>query len=376
MFKTVVIAVALLSLYSCKKKELMVSKTDEPDFYLKGAKNNADFLLIAGDNGYYMYTDFTRDDSNVTAYKGILSKGNCSTPSCYGALSLILRGTKQYNSDAIPDITQEIVLKEYRFGLRDPKPLRRMRLSAEPSYFSKAGTYTYEWSFGDGQNATGDAPEVLFAHSTKSVSVCLNITGGDCSSHLCFDALTDKCSAEINVIPQGNSIQLQGVYKGNSGAIKYVWIFEDGRRVAGKSLAWVPESGINQAKVCLEITDENDCVSRICRTVVVHKDSVECAPAFNYQTSILQPVFGMLQLQTAEIIYTDENGVTFSTALSPTPGVEVLKILEIHDYKKSETGNPVKRLRISFTAVLTSATGAQIQFTQMEGYIGIAFQGG
>jgi hypothetical protein len=375
MYRLLLLTATLITVSSCRKKELLTPVGDIPDFYLSGKINDSEFSFAAGKSDYYMYTDVYRDDSNVAVYAGTLSKEGCNQPSCIGALTLKIRGTKKLEESVKTGIEDEILQQAYRYGLRNPKPILSVSLSAEPSFFEKDGPKIYTWKFGDGQTAQGDNPTLLFPFNISSMNACLSIgtPTNDCISQLCFDALLNSCSAEIAVVNQGEALRLTASYSGKSSPLYYRWTFADGRKVAGKSVNYLPTPGNDKERVCLEITDEEGCISRTCREVVLNSTAVKCAAGFNYQTTVLQPVFGMLQLQTAEILYTDANGITYSTALNATPGEQTLEIVEILDYKQNDDGRSVKRLKVRFDALLSSNNGASITLNQVEGMVGVAY---
>jgi hypothetical protein len=360
-----------LLLSDCRKKELIIPSIDIPDFYLRGTKDGQTFELVAGDADYYMFTSFEKDDSSVFAYQGTFAKDNCQRPTCAGALTIILRGAAQAKGETALPIENELQTKKYFYNQRDPKPLKQVSFSAEPS-MAATGTTRYSWLFGDGQKAEGQNPDVLFSHTVNRAVVCLKLESSSCNTELCYEALLGICNAEITVEQAGNSYFLEAAYIGNSAPLSYSWIFEDNKRVTGRSIAYVPETGKQKERICLEIEDESGCMARICQEVIL-MPGVTCAAGYNYRTTLLQPVFGMLQLLTAEVIYTAQDGEVFSTALGIGSTDDFLEITGIEDYTSNENGYKVKRLDVRLNATLTSSQGAKIRFGNLEGKVGVAF---
>lgn len=359
---------------SCKKKDLPVNQTDTPEFYVTGNIDGKSITINAGDDNYYMYsaTDFV--DGGVTTYKGELKTEFC-TVSCPQSFVLVLRNEKE----SAEQIVGEPLLR------KGPMPYTNInagneylvQFNPEESYTSKAVQVDYEWDFGDGTKSKEKTPTHIFTGEKSSYNVTLHVsTSKGCESIInnrIYISSGSPATADFQITQDKNALYLQPELE-EIQAENYLWEFEGGNTASTRDVDYHinPKKGIE--KVCLTVTDKSGKKSQRCKNLILEERYAFCAANFTYQSESRSDPNGDLQLGTAHIQYTDENGVVFFSRPA-TIANDSFEILSVEDYEENNVdGLPTKKVtfRISNTT-LTSIEGKTIDVKNVTGSLAVAY---
>jgi len=353
---------------SCKKVEEPVSNTDSADFFVKGKKDGTSFSIAAGDNNYYMYTSSEKDDKEVYLHTGRLANANCQGV-CGEEFIFHFKGnTEKPKGDG--------VIKEgtIDFTIAEPKLLYGVSFNSNKTFTSRAMEVDYTWDFGNGSVSEEVHPYHLFEADKEFYNVSIHVeTSKKVESDLATKIYTNTgCKTSFDLVKNGTSSRLVAQHQGGRVA-QYLWEFEDGNTASVSELDYDFRSINGSERVCLTITDENGCVSQSCQNVIVNEAFAFVAANFDYEVEEILPKNGFEQFNTFSLEYIDEKGEAFFTDESFAN--QTIKIISIDKYPTlNNKGFPVKRVHFVLNAKLISALGNTVEFTGLEGYMGVAYQ--
>lgn len=363
-----ILVISLIFVFaSCKKVTEPNSRTDSAEFYVKGKKNGVPFSISAGDNDYYMFTSSEKDDKDIYFHRGRLANANCQGV-CGEEFIFHFKGnTEKPQGD---DVLKE---GEIDFTLAEPKLLYGVSFNSNNTFTSRAMKVDYTWDFGNGEASAEVHPYQLFEADKDFYNVSIHVkTSKKVESNLATKIYTNTgCKTSFDLVKNGNSSRLVAKHTGGRVA-QYLWEFEDGNTASVGELDYDFRSIKGSERVCLTITDENGCVSQSCQNVIVNEAFAFVAANFEYEIEEVIPKNGFDQLNTFSIEYIDAKGEAFFT--NDLFENQTIKIISIDKYPTlNSNGLPVKRVHFILNAELISALGNTVEFTELEGYMGIAY---
>ena len=353
---------------SCKKVEEPVSNTDSADFFIKGLKNGNAISIAAGDNDYYMFTAADKDSKEIYYHTGRLANANCSGI-CGEEFIFHFKGNN--NSPSGKQVVKE---GNVDFTLAEPKLLYGVSFNSNKTFTSRAVEVDYTWNFGNGNASNDINPYHLFEADQDFYNVAIQVkTSKKVESNLATKIYTNVgCKTSFELVKNGSSSRLIAKHTGGKVA-QYFWEFEDGNTASVGELDYDFRSIKGSERVCLTITDENGCVSQSCQNVIVNEAFAFVAANFDYEIEEILPKNGFDQLNTFSLEYIDEKGEAFFS--SETENNQTIKIISVEKYASlNEAGLPVKRVHFILSATLVSASGNKVEFTDLEGFVGIAYK--
>lgn len=137
---------------------------------------------------------------------------------------------------------------------------------------SSNSTLSYLWDFGDGTTSTQRFPQHTYMQY-DSITACLTITSGICSSTFCNTFIVDTtviqsgCNSFYAIVQNGQyNVDIVNLSTGNN--LSYLWDFGDG---ASSSAAfpshYYPSTG--SYILCLTVNDHMGCISTYCDSLNV-----------------------------------------------------------------------------------------------------------
>jgi PKD repeat protein len=148
----------------------------------------------------------------------------------------------------------------------------------------------YTWSFGDGNEGTGENVTHTFTTFPAHYSVCLTIHNGDgCENTVCHTINVQssggggqECEASFTYTVVDNSVQFTG--HSNQDNVDYGWSFGDGSTGTGQAPTHTYTVFPEHYNVCLYIwNNTTGCHDTICQTVYVqHGSGTTCSAEFTY----------------------------------------------------------------------------------------------
>ncbi len=90
---------------SCGKTELPTPIVGEPIFFFDGQLGGVAKKINAGDNDFYLFTEFSKDDDSVFSFTGRLAKLEQNCPdTCAEQLVISIRDFEQNISNVVSNI--------------------------------------------------------------------------------------------------------------------------------------------------------------------------------------------------------------------------------------------------------------------------------
>lgn len=378
MNKQLILFLAVLTvLFSCKKEEIPESHEGLIEFELRGQLSGQEFLMQAGIDGYFMYSDFYNpvNSNQLGYYSGKM---------------------KQYeNEDANESI--EIRIENIRPGaisdsnlvsILNRNSLTYKGVTAEETYYEVAfhaaienEVISYLWDFGDGNTSGSSDPIHIYSDiTTPKYNVCLTVTYLDnCSNTICSDVFMPNASCSANMSIQGvtdslpgPSFQFEALENGKS-PYTYLWeinniVYTTKNPYVSYSPAANPIDYVN-----LTVTDGNNCISKIAKYISVFGLPRTCMINFYYDAPVLKINAVPDMLPNVEVIYKNSMGTSYSSLNAKQDLTSLFNILMSESYKKNERGQKTKKVDIAFSCLLDDINGNTIKMENVRGRIALAY---
>jgi hypothetical protein len=354
-------------LYSCKKNEL--PKTEEeagtPVFYFKCNVNGVPMKIEAGINTYAMQASHFQDKNNLYVYESNLKQATCSS-NCGYAMSVQINDVilRELNAPQEVNSALSIGTHPYNDGVWQPVFYKGL-------FRAEKDDGDYLWTFSsDNTTAQGREVEKIF-QSKGSCSVKLDY---DNIGGLGAESLTKKFKIgsplQAYIISSFDASTLK--YKFTSSAegdgFKYQYLWDFG--TYGQSSSPNPEFSFstpifNDPTLTL-ISSKND----TCFTRYQMRDT--SAPNANY-TSTFTPFLNPKLAAAITVVFTDQNGVRYSSAELNQPVSSRFEIVSVEPYKNNEKNEPTKKVKIKFNCSFTSNNGP-VNLTEGEAVIAVSYK--
>ena len=379
--KAFVFYIFILTLFvvSCKPEELPPSETGNPVFYL----SNNDVNITAGEDDFYLFTDYSIDDQQVYSFAGRFAKTSDCETSCKEELLIEIRDAEQSSGSGVV-IENALTIGNYSYKSINPVASEDsiiLNLRAEPE---GNGPFIYEWTvtYQDTSMITElfDTEDVTLTFANdfnfSFLDVCLNVKNNvNCEMEYCnsiyLDPNSSKCQADFNI--ESNSPVLLEL-KANmiNGVPPFTYLWSTG---ANTDTFVVTHNGSLDQTFCVAITDSAGCIDTICKNIFISGGGttpIICASGYSYDKEIIPGNSDSLQLSTVLIQYTDSDGVVYRSDLGQQSNSSSFKINVVEDYEPNENGDKTKKIEISGNCLLFDEF-LMPNFFPFEGIIAVAY---
>jgi hypothetical protein len=234
---------------------------------------------------------------------------------------------------------------------------------------SNNSKYSYSWSINDIKYSEKESIAFNFKPQIKS-KICLTIvhpdksTASQCQS-LDYSSLDSFPGLKVNILPvQGSNKNWLVTSKVNGvGPFKYIWdnkstdpITEIDAKTASYQCLTVYDVRGNTASACIDLQPEGKVKSRADFDLLLPDPS---------------SLRDFVQFNTAEMIYIDESGQSWSTA-NPQRSNATFEIIQVVPYIENEIKQPTRKIKISFDADFYNANKSSIAI-KGSGTMGVAY---
>jgi len=363
--------------FACQSGDLPEPKTGDPVFFFSGTIGGGESRLInAGDDQFFMFTEFESDDQNVFSYIARLAK---LEPDCGSDCSEQLRILIRHNSPGIPtsdsvNIALSLGDYELKTNQNTGDTLTKNIVQYENKSTSSSPVVNHNWTL-PGSTFDGETPpidtmqQLDFNVELEIVSDTLEF----CTSSIVRTVTLDpssNCGVSFDVFsnPVSSSIQISAIPSG-TGPFDYSW--DNG--IVDSTFIFVDSVGQH----CVTVTDALSCSSTNCIEYVNDSpfNKVYCSAAFNYQLDLYQEIITVdpLRLSQVTIEYTDARGNTYSSKLGAQPEDSNFSIVSNTDFEDNENGFPTKMMIVNFKALLYDESGSTMPIESERSSLGIAY---
>lgn len=371
-YSTLVIFFAVLM--SCEKSD-PIEHASTPVFYASGTIDGEPFSWHAGEDNLYMHSNFLHDTHSVFSFRGALAPSNCETADCPNSLHFYLRDANFSTSNQ--EANAEEVLQPGNFAWRSLNDSAiagyRVKLSAEEFY--TGDQYTYAWTTSNGLTSTERYPEFIFpADWEGAVEICLAITNNSgCTDNLCYDVFpASTCDLDFDYYVINNVCFLFAEPRGGKAPYNFQWEFGQNHDPLSAQVKYELNSFTPSKKICLTTIDANGCIAEKCKNVIINSSAINCASNFLHSKEELYRNSDE-DFSEATIVWYNENGERFSSALSEQTDDAFFTIHEVEEYHQNVQGELTSKAKITFSCVLYNQDlTRQVHFEDVEATVAIA----
>lgn len=370
---------AVLALVGCRKDAPLPPSDVNPDFHATALVNGNEVSMTAGDEGYYMHTDYTMENGLVYMV-GDLNANEVGKPSWKFGFANSEEGENV-------DVYEVLSLGEKNLqAVTTYVPVDGF-IGIKPGIVLGADDAThpqYYWRFQFGGRVMEPSPTFPF-DSTNYSGVQPVVTIGIRPNNVDFIE-TSRCvdirhpeaiaSYHVEVLSNGTFLcYLDPMYQ--SDVTQVLWHVNNQYNSTGDTLLYKasPEDG---AEVDIQAAFRHNGGGRTCQTreIPVRDYFGNGSPAlplvdFGYEVNTLSRVDSM-QLNTVRVEYTDKFGEVFRTDLHHDPGT--ITIEEVTEYQNDLNGRPTVKLHIKGSFLLRSANGEALLVEDADFLIAVATQ--
>jgi len=333
--------IILCGMLGCKKESIIAEPDEVPVFYFEGNIKGDAVKYEAGNNQYFMNTEYYKD--SIFWLKGLFAPKDCNN--CNSSLSIELSDYKVRSTNNIDDIMTLVHTGDYLFYDENTAPQMRYTFKTD-ALISLLPNQKYNWSFGNGDTASGS--EVIKDMAINQfMPVTLNVenTSNGCISTIENLMNTSATSCDPNFTYSNiNANNFQFVYNGNQSV---VWLFDNGLIIDSLHMPQVSFTpGIHTA--CLNVFDvNNNCQATFCRQFNVSLSGV-CFAGYSYTRALItNDIFSKVKIS-----HTNKSGATYVNYVKSQPMGSKFKVLEVLSYDKNEKGEATIKIKVAFNCKL------------------------
>lgn len=344
------IFILILIHYGCKKKDFPQNQSENPAFYISAEINGTPLRLNAGDNGYYMFSEYSQDSSGIYTFISSFKKQNCGS-SC--PLSFKIELTDNQVSTIAGNSNIQNSLKTISYLFADSTTHFPLTTGYKASFVSSfnGNALAYAWNFGDGNSSTVANPTHTFT-SSGIYSTCLQIDGGTAAESICNPVKISpfnvcRTTVQVNSI-NGKTISF-GNYTSGSGPFTFRWEFGDGNFSSSPNPVHTYDAeGIYQ----VSLTASNSSGDTAVHYYNVNTGS-SLKPAPNFSVQSISKILSFERMfSRIKFSYVNENGVVFSSFNRTQPAESNFNIESIDEFEENTNGKKTKKIKVNFRCTL------------------------
>ncbi len=335
-------------------------------FYLIANVNGLPIEINAGEDNYYLATDYSFADSIVTM-KGILSQSENRPQNTF---EIKIRG-----GEASSDLSQfnaYNTLQNGYFPIRDASNVKKVPNQYVMTFFPDSGitSSNYSWDFPDGPDYGPYITRIVDTTTHPRYKASLTTTLGVCNSKTSkVINLYNECDAEL-YLDFISPLVAEASISAKSGLITEVKWFVNGVESYSGEIATANFSSPGAYEIMAEINFSGGCTQTITKNVnLTGTVTPLCDSRFHY-TKQPRTEYDLLQKGTVELIYYDESGDKYTSHYSDTRGSFEMKALGV--YNNNDNGQKTARFFFHANAILKNSSGSTIQLTDAFGNFAVA----
>ena len=384
--------ILLLVLGACKKTELPPTVEEDPVFSFTGNLDNQSLDFVAGEEDYYLFTSFRKDDNNVYSFMGRFEKTMDCESDCKEILEFEIRDIGvDSGADVMPD--RSLGVGSYPIGITGSNFEIDTIVEGYDVFFENRSisnvSTNFNWDLGDGISIDSFLPGPLFLSPAdigqgKDVRLTLteNSGTGSCSSTLLQRIQIGgdpNSSCSLDFVSLSDSV-INTLCADMSGVDPFVF-------------RWILSNDSIIMEDCLEDFDFVDSMSMVLtgidgqgceqsKNISTHKSALSeleyCSADFDYEVLtrnkiVFTPIEDSLSFSNVIVRYTDREGITFTSGGIDQNQEDRFEILESSDYLVNENGEATRLLKIRFSGFLSNDGNNPRYLENGEGVIAVSY---
>ncbi len=369
--KLITFVFLLFHFWSCKKQKYPESIVDnEVSYYAQMEVDGQPLVIKAGENDYYMYSEFRQDSNRVYNFVSNLRNsvcGNC-TPELEFQLNDV--SDRPLNASIISD--SAFRLGQRAFEREGRGPFYTVEFSGR--YNRSALTSNYSWDFGKGVEGSGVTISKTFEFAGP-YSVCLRVKGtSGCESTNCNLQNFSPGALRVNInsiAGSGDTVKFAAQVAGGKPPYSYVWNFGDGSILSGEKVSHV-YSVRGAYGVVIMVRDANGNSVSANYNAITANDPSGCAANYSI-TSVQTSTNGIQNWGKAGIRLRMSDGNLYSSRRTDQPSDSQFEILSATPAGTNEKGETIYKVKVRYAATLFNGTKF-IQIKNGEAVIAVAYK--
>ena len=369
----------IIGMTSCKKNIIDVppSEVGEPVFRTSFQLEGTPQEMIAGDDEYFMFTEFTKDTDDIHTFIGSFANENC-TSNCESSLQFEIRDFEPATGST-NGIDNTLAASALRFKDETIPEADVYQVELKGEVENEDEVEETRLDFGDNIGFALNRSEVIVNYIYDStigqVVPSFNVTEKNENQvyhAMTLDYFNDKTySADFSVTDLGNG-QYELTASANQDVVEYYWNFiYTGQSVTLDEAELLADGEI---ELFVEYVDNPTFASFYRRTFKLENNTLSYAST-NLDAKVLRRLEGgsKLQLSTFAIQYIDENGTIYRSDLQEQSNDAYFRILSTEEYLNNSNGEKTKKLEVEYDCKLFAADGSELRVQNGQGIIGIAY---
>lgn len=372
--KKLLIITSVLSigfLASCRKDAPLPPSDPDAEFYAKALIDGVETNLFAGDDDYYMFTDFLEIDG-IPHYQGTLIPSSGTGE----GWMVRFRGNNQ-GSQASEEEAFELGDHSLNGVFAKDIIPGEVRITTNPVFVNEIYS-SFIWSFQFGAHTQETSPyfewdttrftyqplttlTTVYASSCEAhTSRCVDTRFPDTKTYFAIERLADSKFKFYVPTPEWNASKINRVN----------WHINGNFISSDSSITYTLNNSSDEVVVEMTVQHTNGAGTCMTRTLNLSATGPDpCIVDFNYEVG---PNFtpDSVQYNTLILTYIDKNNTPFSTSLHAEPGKVTVE--EVMDYDNDRDGRPTKKVRLTGSFLLKDANGNEIRIEDADFVIAVA----
>lgn len=358
----------LLFIVSCQKEIKPLVETPEAVFSTSFTVNGEKTSIVAGDDGFFMFSDVSKDSIDVENYSGTLA--NIQDPK-RNAISFHFRSAtpNMKNLDSSLKPGHRDLLSNF-CGV----PVST-KFTVKLSPVNNRPVTSQTWIINGVINNIDSTPVFTFdTNEVKSLVIYLHSDYGDCiaSTMRCIDFENYRCMGRFEEKHLGNSSFYFAIPSDDLPEVKNATWYVENQTFQGFNLIYDLPVGPSETFIYSTIDYKDGCSSCYGKKIVLGPNNtvVNCENDIHLQ--IEEEInYEHLQLGKVEVNYWDHQGKRYSTKWGAEPGE--LEIVSIEEYKVDRNGNPTKKVHLRGTITVYTLSGSPLVLEDLDATIAVAY---
>lgn len=370
---------ALFFWTGCDSVEFPPDPDTEIIFFIDGTMEGETFLVEAGKESVYLFTDYNFNTDNVYEFNGNFEKTAICTTDCDEAISITINN---YALGAGINMNNALFLGTYPIASNMPDSIDIHNLTFQATASGNSMITKTDWNFGDGESSNQLNPSHIYSDVTNALVRFETKDLFGTKSHV--EARIDlennqNCITDFYFTYQNNQFNFYPI-GGSQPNYSYEWAINspsDSTIMLSSSNATfsTPINYNDLFQVCLNITLPNGCTSQVCKKIDGNNQTLASTSFFNYTSISTKEPKNPLSLSQVNIEYTDSNGIIYSNKKGNQSSLpnSYFEVIRISDYDDNENGQKTKKIEAKAKILLFNDNGASIEFKSDDIVFAVAY---
>lgn len=375
------ISLIILVLGSCKKVDLQPPVQNNPVFSVDAILNNDSLNWGAGNDNFYMFTEFSKDSFNVYTMTGRLAKDTGCISNCEEYLSISFRSSYATSTINQFDIDQALNVVSPVFFKENQNTISGYRYTFNGEVEDNVGGMqadSIQWELPGGNQSGNTIIYDYTGNQDFNVKMTATMINSNCTVELertiPFDLSgVDSCLMVVNsTLDSLSNTLFLNIDMPLSPNPNFIW--QNGNIINNPD-SFIVTLALGGPANSYSLTGSNPfgCTTNmnLCIGGSPNQISTVAIPKFSYGVEPLNVGDPGEQFSAVTIEYFDGNKL-YSSKLGENSN-SIFTISNIEDFEENENGEKTKKLDVNFNCLLYDESGnSSIQFSG-ESAIGIAY---